>query len=213
LYHQIDDAQINRYYISPADFEAQIKAYHDWGYTTISMDLLIRAIREGAELPAKPIVITFDDGEKSTYANAFPIMQKYGMTGVSYLVRRYIGAEGFMTEDEIKILIANGWEIGDHSWNHLDLTQDHSLLDRELHQSKIQLEEMFGVKITSIAYPFGAVDEEVINYAALSGYLGGVQAAGPLYQHNKSLLYILHRLEVRAGMTLDEIAKMIGEVK
>jgi hypothetical protein len=82
-----------------------------------------------------------------------------------------------------------------------------------MYQSKLQLEEIFGVKITSIAYPFGAVNAEVINFAAISGYLGGVQAAGPLYQHNQNLLYILHRLEVRAGMTLDEIAKMIGEVK
>lgn len=58
------------------------------GYRTITHMQLRQAIYEGALLPPKPILITFDDCHVDNYVNAFPIMQTYGLTGTIYIVRK-----------------------------------------------------------------------------------------------------------------------------
>lgn len=78
LYHHIADSTIsNRYYVSPQKFETQMKLLHDWGYVSITTEMLIRAITEGEELPPRPFLLTIDDGNLDNYLNAFPIAQKY----------------------------------------------------------------------------------------------------------------------------------------
>ena len=64
--------------------------------TTITTELLIKAVNEGADLPPRPILITFDDGHLNNYTTAFPIMKKYGFTGVLYIVANYMGADQYM---------------------------------------------------------------------------------------------------------------------
>src|SRR5215208_3396144 len=81
LYHHVATSDTDhRYYVSPEQFEQEIKALSDWGYSTITVRMLVQAISSGCELPPHPIMITFDDGHLDIYANAFPIMQKYGFT-------------------------------------------------------------------------------------------------------------------------------------
>ena len=90
LYHHVAILQNeNIYYVLPDAFERQMNLLHEWGYTTISVELMIRAIKQGAELPPKPIILTFDDGSETIYTNALPIMQKYNFTGTVYLVYNY----------------------------------------------------------------------------------------------------------------------------
>lgn len=94
LYHHIDQSPSdNFYYLSPVEFQKQMYLLREWGYTTISVELLVTAIKEGAVLPPKPVILTFDDGTISTFTNALPIMQKYNFTGTSYVVYNYIGTD------------------------------------------------------------------------------------------------------------------------
>ena len=74
---------------------------YQWGYKTISVDLLVRAIKQGAELPPKPVLLTFDDGSDTVYTTAQPIMQRYGFTGVSYIVYYTIGLTHYMNVEQI----------------------------------------------------------------------------------------------------------------
>src|SRR5688572_20258172 len=110
------------YYVKPEVFDAQMKLLHEWGYQTITVDMLLKAINEGAELPPRPMLITFDDGHEDNYTAAFPIMQKYGFTGILYIVGNYIGIDGYLNVDQIKEMSTAGWEIGSHSMSHSDLT-------------------------------------------------------------------------------------------
>ena len=100
----------------------QMNLLHQWGYQTITVEMLVRAIQQGAILPPKPIILTFDDGSETTYTNALPILEQYNFTGVSYIIYNYIGATNYMDADEIRTLYAEGWEIGSHSLSHTDLT-------------------------------------------------------------------------------------------
>ena len=119
MYHHIAESPIgSRYYVPPVNFEAQLKLLRDWEYTTISTSMLVESITQGAALPPHPIIITFDDANEDNYAHAFPIMQKYGFTGVLYLPYFYIGTPNYLTVDQIQEMAAAGWEIGSHTLNH-----------------------------------------------------------------------------------------------
>jgi hypothetical protein len=93
LYHHIGYSLEGdtTYYITPEVFDQQMNLLYQWGYQTISLALLVKAITEGADLPPKPILLTFDDGSDTIYERALPIMQRYGFTGMSYIVYYYIG--------------------------------------------------------------------------------------------------------------------------
>src|SRR6266540_3834029 len=80
-------------------FQQEIKVLHDWGFTSITLKMLVEAITKGTKLPPHPILITFDDGHIDNYTNAFPIMQKYGFTGGLYIVCNFMGTNGYMNRE------------------------------------------------------------------------------------------------------------------
>jgi peptidoglycan/xylan/chitin deacetylase (PgdA/CDA1 family) len=201
LYHRIDVSPINsRYYVPPEKFEAQMKLLHDWGYTSITTTMLIKAITEGAELPPRPFLLTIDDGNLDNYLNAFPIMQKYGFTGTLYLVSNYVGADGYMDVEQVLEMHKAGWEVGSHSLNHFDLTKIGPDRARdEVIRSKKVLEEMLGVAVLTFAYPFGAYNAAAMDYVRTAGYIGAMGASGYTPAQGTWNLFYLQRVEIKGS--------------
>lgn len=201
LYHRIDYSPIDsRYYVTPEKFEEQMKLLHDWGYTSITTTMLIQAIMQGTELPPRPFLFTIDDGNLDNYTNAFPIMQKYGFTGVLYIVGSYIGAENYMTVEQILEMHTAGWEVGSHSMNHLDLTKlDSDSLRFEIVESRKFLEEKLGIPIPTFAYPFGAYNDSAFDYVKFSGYIGAMGASGYTPAQGIWNLFYLQRVEIKGS--------------
>ena len=200
LYHHIGFSLKDEtvYYVSPEAFDRQMNLLYQWGYRTISVELLARAIKQGAELPPKPIVLTFDDGSESTYATALPILQRYHFTGVSYIVYHYVGITNYMNVDQIRALYAAGWEIGSHSLSHVDLTSRPDRQEDEIVRSRSQLESLLGVPILSFAYPFGAYDDSSLGYVHLAGYTTAMGLGNESLQGTNNLFY-LYRQAVRGN--------------
>jgi len=197
LYHHIRDAEKpNRYDISPAVFERQLNFLQQWGYTSITVDELANAIRYNDPLPEKPVIITFDDGDSDVYTNAFPIMKKLGFVGTFYIVANRLSSADFVTTDQLKEMAIAGWEIGSHSYSHIDLTQNHEALNREASYSKQVLSDALGLPINSFAYPFGQIDNTVGSHVSAYGYSDAV-GLGISYTHGIHSLFYLSRLEVR----------------
>ena len=198
LYHHIGfslkDEQV--YYVPPEAFDQQMNLLYQWGYKTISVELLIRAINQGAELPPKPILLTFDDGSETAYSTALPIMQRYGFTGVSYIVYNYVGITHYLDADQIRSLHGAGWEIGSHGLSHIDLTTRPDRQEDEIVQSRRQLESLLGIPIFSFAYPFGAYNGDSLHYVHFAGYTAAMGLGNESVQGNKNLFY-LYRLAVR----------------
>ena len=190
LYHRIDVSSTeSQFYVSPEKFEEQMKLLHDWGYTTITTELLVQAINEGVELPQRPIILTFDDGHLNNYTVAYPIMKQYGFSGILYIVGEYMGVPDYINATQLREMAQDGWEVGSHSMNHLDLTA----LDREQQQYEIAgsrefLEVGLGVPIQTFAYPFGNYDQTVINLTYSAGY---VAAMGTGYTYDQGPLNLL----------------------
>ncbi len=200
LYHHIAVSPVgSRYYVTPDTFGAELKLLHDWGYTTISTSELVQAITQGSSLPPRPMLLTFDDGNEDNYTNAFPIMKKYGFTGVLYIVVQYMNTPNYMTTDQIKEMADAGWEVGSHSETHRDLVGGTDALRYEIVQSRQDLEDRLGVPILTFAYPFGAEDSAAGDYVHFAGYIAAMGASGFSWDQGKGNLFMLQRCEIKGS--------------
>ena len=210
LYHRIGVSPIDsQYYVPPDKFEDQMKLLHDWEYTVIPIELLVKAIKEGASLPPRPVIITFDDGDISVYETAFPIMGKYGLTGVAYIVGNYMDTDGYMSAEQIKELAAAGWEVGSHSMNHQDLRKIEPALQRfEVVESRKVIEEATGITVDSFAYPFGFMGSTGGEYVHTAGYIAAM-GLGFTNDQGKSNLFWLQRRDVQGKYDIKRFASFL----
>lgn len=145
LYHHIASIENpSLYYISPETFKSQMEALKSWGYTSITIMQLIKVMLTGGELPVRPIVISFDDGDEDVYENAFPIMQQLGLTGTFFPIVEAIDQKGTVTHDQLKKMADSGWEIGSHSMTHPDLRDPKFGIRWEIYDSNAELEKIIG---------------------------------------------------------------------
>src|ERR1700751_4080658 len=133
-YHRlVDKVRYPGTEITPAAFEAQMKELKDKGITVISMQDLLAWKRGEKNIPPRCAVITFDDGWKSQYEVAWPILKKYG-----YPVTMFIYTEGVagaslgggqaVTWEMLGDMRDNGVDIEAHSATHQDLREGHSIM-------------------------------------------------------------------------------------
>jgi peptidoglycan/xylan/chitin deacetylase (PgdA/CDA1 family) len=209
LYHHIAEIEPgNRYYVSPRAFAEQMAWLWSNGYTTIPISTVVQAIMTGADLPEKPVVITFDDGDEDVFTNAFPIMDAYGFKGTIYLIAGRMNGRDVISNESVLQLINAGWEIGSHSYTHIDLSKNHDALPYEVVSSRDVLQQTFQVPVNTFAYPFGAIDPSVVNAVANNRYLGAV-GLGILSNHDLSTLYYLSRLEVQSDYDLEKFSNLL----
>lgn len=209
LYHHISDAgNGNRYYVTPDVFRTQLQALRDRGYTSITVTDLVNVIINGGDLPARPVVLTFDDGNIDIYQNAFPIMQEMGFVGTFYIVGNRLQSRYFVNADQLTEMIAAGWEIGNHSMSHIDLTKDHSVIGYEVATSRSMLEDALGVKINTFAYPYGIIDDFVVNKVSEYGYRAAM-GLGTSWEHSWGTLFYLSRIEIQASYDMAKFATLL----
>lgn len=84
----------------------------------------MKAKRGKMELPAKPVILTFDDGYEDNYTEMLPILEEYGMKATVYVITNQIGQPGYLTWDQLRAMQVRGIEIGSHTANHDPLTSD-----------------------------------------------------------------------------------------
>lgn len=127
-YHGLstDESQLSDWVITPQKFESDIKGLIDKGYTPIFTSDLVNHIKNGAELPEKPVIIQFDDGYSSVYELAFPILHKYNVKAEVYIITDYTkdvpfkhNTDTFLSWPQIKLMSDSGlMYIGLHGKNH-----------------------------------------------------------------------------------------------
>lgn len=134
MYHHMlpQEDRWGDYVISPGQFEEDLQYIRQCGYTPISAAELLAYYEEGAPLPERPMMITFDDGNTSFYEYAYPLLQKYGMKAIVSVIgsqtERYSGGEpqnvayGYMSWDMLREMQESGLvEVGNHTFDmHFD---------------------------------------------------------------------------------------------
>jgi peptidoglycan/xylan/chitin deacetylase (PgdA/CDA1 family) len=205
-YHQIrdwkptDSKQAKDYIVPVATFEEQIKMLADSGYHTISADQLYNYLITGAALPAKPIMLTFDDTDLPQYTIAKPAMEKYGFTGMFFIMTVSLGRPNYMSRQQVKELSDAGNEIGSHTWDHKNIRQftdaDWAI---QIDKPTKTLETITGKTIKYFAYPFGLWNDAAIPQLKAHGF----QAAFQLSAKRKEAepLYTIRRIIVPGAWT------------
>lgn len=172
-YHKIDNMNISLS-VLPKDFDAQMAYLKENGYHTISPQELYASLAEDAELPEKPVLITFDDGYADNYIYAYPILQKYGFKGTIFVITSFMGTQkNYINWDQAREMEANGMSIESHTVTHKSMTElSDAQLQDELVNSKKMLEQQLNKKVEFIAYPTGTYNLHIAELVREAGYKG-----------------------------------------
>lgn len=172
MYHHIGDKVDSPWWVTTRDFETQLLALREQGYSSVWPSDLVAHQRWGWPLPDKPIVLTFDDGYLTLKENAEPLLRKYGFKGVSYLITGRVGDsvetrqewEGspLLIWPEIKALYKRGTlRFGGHSRTHPNLR---AMADarQEIVSCYRDLERKGGFTPEGFCYPHGEYKPETV---------------------------------------------------
>lgn len=171
MYHPIQDPIPGSAYadlfVSEDDFVDQVRWLDQSGFEAVTLQEVVAAWFDGGKLPPKPVVLSFDDGYRSQFANAFPKLYKRGWPGV--LDMKAQGSD--LAIESARKMVQAGWEIASHTVSHLDLrTLDPKSLQYELVESKRILERKLDTEVTNFCYPAGFYDRQVIQAVEDAGY-------------------------------------------
>ena len=176
-YHNIRDfsasasGNVKVYTVKPPAFAEQMKTLADAGYQTILPEQLYNYLVFDGPLPAKPIMITFDDTREEQFSIGAAEMKKYGFKGVFFIMTVSINRPGYMSKEQIKSLSDDGHVIGAHTWDHHMVTKyTGDDWNTQLVKPKAKLEEIIGKPVTDFAYPFGLWNTAAIPEIKKSDY-------------------------------------------
>ena len=224
--------------ITPAAFEAQMKELKDRGITVIPMQDLLAWKRGEKNIPPRCAVITFDDGYKSQYEVAWPVMKKYGYPFTMFIYTEGVrggslGGGGAITWEQLADMRDNGVDIEAHSATHQDLREGHTItlaspggkktrtkltgpqyeqwVRNEVVGSKELLEQRLGIKVNCFAVPFGNYNEHVKELARNAGYEAMFTVYGQPITFTSPLDSIgRYAIEANKPKVFADAVKMIG---
>ncbi len=168
-YHQIrefreSDSKTARDYIVPPEmFRQQMKLLADSGYHTILPDELYDYLAKGKTLPAKSVMLSFDDTDLEQFTVAVPEMKQHGFKGVFFIMTVSLDRPNYMSKEQVKQLADEGNTIGSHTWDHHNVKKyvgDDWVT--QIDKPSRQLEKITGKPIKYFAFPFGLWNEEAI---------------------------------------------------
>ncbi len=198
--------------VPPALFRSHLKALADAAYTTISMYELLAHLEQGAPLPEKPVILTFDDGYRDNYENAFPLLREFGMTAMFFVVTDYMDAGNpvYLSWDMAREMQAAGMYIESHGRDHISLRNrnDDFLIWQALGSAET-IEYELGVRPRFITYPFGYYDRNTIRIFESAGFWGGVTINGGA-THTNDAPFQLKRVRVRGTTTAAELMRLLS---
>ena len=177
MYHVVSNAPAGApypdLYVPRDEFAAQMQGLAAGGFHGVTLGQVFDYWRRGIALPRRPVVVSFDDGYKSQYQNALPVLKKLGWPGVLNLLVKNEKPSWGLQPASVRKLIAAGWEVDAHTIHHLDLTTlNGAALYLEVAGSRRLIQRQFGVPVNFFAYPSGRFNAKVIATVRAAGFLG-----------------------------------------
>jgi peptidoglycan/xylan/chitin deacetylase (PgdA/CDA1 family) len=188
LYHKVDEippgVRHPEIYVTPSRFAEQLAILQRLRMNPVTVADYVAYRRGEATLPPRPVVITFDDGYRSNYEVAFPILQRFGYRATIFVVSSLFGGtnvwdpqepqEPLLERCEIRAMQRAGIDFQSHTRTHARLTAvppAEALC--QLRTSRCALEQTLGAPVRAVAYPWGAHDATVLQLAEEAGYDAG----------------------------------------
>jgi peptidoglycan/xylan/chitin deacetylase (PgdA/CDA1 family) len=179
-YHRFGDGCDSPLCVSAELFDHQMGYLRNQGYRVITPEQMLDFLSYRQAIPKKSVMITIDDGYRSVYDVAYPILKKYGYTATLFVYTDYVGVSSkAITWRQLRELKSNGFTIGSHTIMHSDLskkgdnesdTEYKQRLHKELFDSKKIIDNALDQNTFFFAYPFGRVNPEALEMTREAGY-------------------------------------------
>ena len=181
-YHQIrehtaaDSAGARSLICPPAVLERHLRGLVTAGMQPITSTALVDHLELGATLPARPVMISFDDASAGHFTQALPILQRLGMPATFFVMTVVLDKPNWLRRDQVRLLDRAGMTIGVHTWDHHRVTT-YTDLDwaTQLDRPKAELEDIVGHRLDLFAYPYGAWNPAALPYVQQAGYRAAFQ--------------------------------------
>jgi peptidoglycan/xylan/chitin deacetylase (PgdA/CDA1 family) len=193
-------------YVTRPDFHREMNWLDEHGYQAVTLEEVEDAWYDGGTLPARPVVISFDDGYRPQFTYALPELRNHGWPGVLNLK-----AEGSdLYESNVRAMIGAGWELAAHTIDHSDLTTlDAATLKRETAGARQILRREYGVPVKDFCYPAGRFDATVIAAVEAAGYVTATTEIPG--EASREAPYELARFEILGSTGVDGLAADLGD--
>ncbi|MDR6978753.1 peptidoglycan/xylan/chitin deacetylase (PgdA/CDA1 family) [Streptomyces sp. 3330] len=203
--------------VTPEAFAEQMAVLADRGRTPLTTAGLAARWRSGRPLPARPVLITFDDGYRGVHRHALPVLAGHGFPATLFVTTGWLrggydtgGAPDAMLDwPQVRELADNGVEIGGHSHTHPQLDQlDDARLCAELTGCRDIVAGELGAPPVSFAYPYGYSTRRVRTAVRGHGFAQAL-AVGNALAHRAQGPYALRRVTVRRGTDAEEFERLV----
>jgi peptidoglycan/xylan/chitin deacetylase (PgdA/CDA1 family) len=218
VYHNLGPQARGRLVLAAQRFEEQMQYLKREGYTVITLRQFLEFTNLRRQLPAKSVLLAFDDGYKSFREYAYPVLKSLGFTATLFVYTDYVGAgRNALSWTDLRELAAEGFDIQAHSKSHADLRrgreesadQHEKRMQAELAQPSVLLRQHLGRASDVLAYPYGYWDDAVLEQARRHGYVAAFtvrRQANPAFV----LPLRINRSQVYAEMSLEEFARSLN---
>ena len=197
--------------VTPAAFEEQLAWLRSQGYESISLEQLVDFMAQGQPIPEKSVILTFDDGYRDAYTNAFPLLKQYGFTATFFLVTKPIDEANvdYLTWEMVQEMHTAGMSMQDHSYSHADLSaKPVDYLVYEIVGAKEAIEARTGETVRFFCYPSGSYDRNTIAVLRSAGFWAATTTKQGTI-HTSDDLFELTRIRMRGGQSIGNFEELV----
>ena len=218
VYHNLGPQSKGRLVLGADAFAEQMRYLRREGYHVVTLSEFVDWTRLKRQLPKKSVVLTFDDGYHAFRDYAYPVLKSLGFTATLFVYTDYVGGgRNALTWDELKRLVAEGFDVQAHSKTHGDLrraagetdAQYAQRMQAELAEPPRLFQRQLGHGVQFLAYPYGRVDDDLLARVREQGY-----AAAFTVRRESNASFVrpleINRSQVYSEMTLEQFARNLN---
>ncbi len=214
-YHRVNrTSPKDRLSVHTDSFRKQMLYLARKGYHTLTAEDLSEILRQKRPIPRRSILITFDDGYRDNFTDAYPVLREFGFKATVFVATELVGkthdGHPMLRWNEIQEMTTGGISLGSHTARHVYLNEvSPETGRRELEDSKRLLETKLGQNVRSFCYPFGDLDGESVAWVKGAGYdIAFTTRPGPVQQSTDP--FWVSRTEVSGFDTLFDFRKKLA---
>lgn len=183
VYHRFGDNRYPTTNIAVSTFASQLQLLKEQHYTVLPLGEIVRRLRQGKSLPERCAALTVDDAFESFWTGAWPLIQQYGFPVTLFVATGTVDGGSYMNWEQLRTLVAEGVEIGNHTVSHpylLDRKKGESRqawqerVRQQIVEAQARIKGELGVTPTLFAYPYGEYDPAIEKILAELGFAGAV---------------------------------------
>jgi peptidoglycan/xylan/chitin deacetylase (PgdA/CDA1 family) len=195
IYHHVkwlkpsDDAIERGLTVLPTQFASELSYLTSAGYHTITAADLVSFLRGGKNLPARPVVLTFDDGYTDVFQGVYAQLLRRHMRATFFIVPGFLNTPRYLSWKQVEAMAAHGMDVEAHSMSHPDLTiVGPAQLSHEVSASRQELQTRLHRAVRVFAYPYGAFDAQVEAALTRAGFIASFTTQQGWWQSAAQLL-------------------------